>query len=94
MLFNAKAGCIHIFFFSSGFVLGTWGPGVVHCHDYIGGAFQCVCMHAVVHLSAFQCKSWLHSHNMFFFKWLCARHMGAWGGPLPCLHCVVHFRSF
>ena len=37
-------------------MLGTWRPGVVHCHDYIGGAFQCVLMHAVVRLSAFQCK--------------------------------------
>ena len=92
--FQCKSWMHSHIFFSSGFVLGTWGPGVVHCHDYIGGAFQCVCMHAVVHLSAFQCKSWLHSHNMFFFKGLCARHMGAWGGPLPCLHCVVHFRSF
>ena len=26
------------------------------------GAFQCVLMPAVLHLSAVQCKSWMHSH--------------------------------
>ena len=57
------------------------------------GAFQCVLMHAVVHFTASKAKAGC-IHIICFFLVACARHMGAWGGPLSCLHCVVHFTAF
>ena len=42
----------------SGVVHGGLGWSIVM--TTLCGAFQCVLLHAVVHLSAFQCKSWIH----------------------------------
>ena len=63
----------------SGVVHGGLGWSIVM--TTLCGAFQCVLLHAVVQFECFSMQK-LDAFTYFVFKWLCARHMGAWGGPL------------